>query len=216
MAAGWVCALAAACGPTGSDAHGGASARPATPQTADGAHGEPRDKQRRYSNTPILDGTRCAAFVPFVPNTFEGYRAKAAAEGKDIDLGEGASLALIRRGYWKPGSALEIEVVDAEQAKSLRDLFDHTRELERNVDVAVIKPISLHGYKALAQWNSTSRAARVSVLVESRYLVNLSLRPSDGIAASVALADKLDLAALAQLPLTEQIAASAASAPATR
>jgi hypothetical protein len=196
--------MAAACGPTGSDAHG-ASARPAA--SKDGVQDETRDKKRKFSNTPILDGTRCAAFVPFVPNTFEGYRAKAAAEGKDIDLGEGASLALIRRGYFKTGTALDIEVVDAAQAKPLRDLFERTRELERSAEAAVIKPFDLQGYKALAQWNSTSRNARVSVLVEGRYLVNLGLRPSDGIATIMALAEKLDLAGLAQLPMTEQIAA---------
>lgn len=197
--------MAAACGPTGNDAHGGASARPATSQ--DGAQGEARDKKRKFSNTPILEGTRCAAFVPFVPNEFEGYRAKAAAEGKDIDLGEGASLALIRRAYFKSGTALDIEVVDAGEAKPLRDLFERTREIERNVEAAVIKPFNVKGYKAFAQWNSTSRHARVSVLVESRYLVNLGLRPADGIATSMALAEKLDLAALAQLPVTAQIAA---------
>lgn len=200
-----MCAWAGACGPTGSDAHGGASARPVP--TQDGVQAETRDKKRKWSNTPVLDGTRCAAFVPFVPNTFEGYRAKDAAEGKDIDLGEGSSLALIRRGYYKTGTALDIEVVDTVQAKPLRDLFERTREEERNGTSAVIKAIKVQGYKALAQWNDTSRNARISVLVESRYLVNLSLRPADSIATTVALAEKLNLAGLAQLPVTDQIAA---------
>jgi hypothetical protein len=202
MAAGCVCALATACsaeqressvGPA-SDAH-------------DGAQAETRDKRRpKFSNTPLLDGTRCAAFVPFVPNSFEGYRAKNAAEGKDIELGEGASLALIRRGYFKTGTALDLEIVDTVQAKPLRQLFERTRELTRDSEAAVIKPTRISGYPALAQWNSTSRAARVSLLVESRYLVNLSLRPSDGIAAALALAQKLDLRGLAQLSVTDALA----------
>ena len=200
-----MCAWAGACGPRGSDAHGGANARPVP--TQDGAQAEQGDKKRKWSNTPILDGTRCAAFVPFVPNTFEGYRAKDAAEGKDIDLGEGSSLTLIRRGYFKTGTALDIEVVDTAQAKPLRELFERTREQERSGSTAVIKAINVQSYKALAQWNATSRNARVSVLVESRYLVNLSLRPTDSITTSVALAEKLNLAGLAQLPVTDPIAA---------
>ncbi|HKU41331.1 MAG TPA: hypothetical protein VJR89_24375, partial [Polyangiales bacterium] len=128
-------------------------------------------------------------------------------EGKDMDLGEGASLALIRRGYFKTGTALDIEIVDTVQAKPLRELFARTRELSRNTEAAVIKPTRIQGYDALAQWNSTSRNARVAVLVESRYLVNLSLRPSDGVATVLTLAQKLDLPGLAHLPVTGPVAA---------
>jgi hypothetical protein len=198
MAAVCLCGFGVACEPTGSDAHGGA--KPGT--QSEGAQAATREKKRKYSNTPILDGTRCAAFVPFVPDKFEGYRAKAAAEGKDIDLGEGRSLSLIRRGYFKTGTALEIEVVDAAQAKPLRDLFERTRELHRNATAAVIEPFSVQGHKALAQWNDNSRIARVSVLVEGQYLVNLSLRPADGVGTLKALAKKMDLAGLSHLPMT--------------
>ncbi|HKU39437.1 MAG TPA: hypothetical protein VJR89_14865, partial [Polyangiales bacterium] len=74
MAASCVCALVTACGAERRDA----SAAPEADEP-ESAQPETRDKRRpKFSNTPILDGTRCAAFVPFVPNTFEGYRAKNA------------------------------------------------------------------------------------------------------------------------------------------
>src|SRR5215510_13019900 len=123
MAASCVCALVTAC--SGERPEASSAAEASEPEAS--AQPETRDKRRpKFSNTPVLDGTRCAAFVPFVPNTFEGYRAKDAAEGKDIDLGEGSSLSLIRRGYYKTGTALDIEVVDTLQAKPLRDLFERT------------------------------------------------------------------------------------------
>src|SRR5262245_5366489 len=116
MAASCVCALVTAC--SGEPRGASSAADSETTESEATAQPETRDKRRpKFSNTPVLDGTRCAAFVPFVPNTFEGYRAKNAAEGKDIELGEGASLALIRRGYFKTGTALDIEIVDTVQAK---------------------------------------------------------------------------------------------------
>ena len=197
-----------ACGPNGSDAHVGARARPTSSIPAEPSP-QPRAarKGKRPDDEPTLDGTRCAAFLPFLPIAFEGYRAKAPAEGKDIELGEGAGLSVLKRGYFKNSTGLEIEIVDTERSKPLRALFEETRELERDNDTAVIKPIRVQGHKAVAQWNSTARAARVSVLVEGRYIVSLSLRPADNIATSVGLADKLELAGLAKLQTGEEIAA---------
>jgi hypothetical protein len=203
------CALCAVdCGPTGNDVHAGARGSTAAPQTRELEREATQKRARKKpSNEPVIDGTRCAALVPFLPATFEGYRAKAGAEGKDIDLGEGAGVALLKRGYYKSGTSLDIEIVDTEQAKPLRALFEETRELERDTDVAVIKSMRIQGHKAVAQWNSTSKSARVAVLVEGRYLVNLNLRPADSIATSVALAEKFELAQLAKLQSADEIAA---------
>lgn len=196
---------ASSCGSTGSDAHG--AARPAAGHES----AELSDKSKRgmtgKSNEPKLDGTRCAAFVPFLPSTVEGFRAKGPAEGSDIDLGEGAALAVLRRGYWKPGSGLDLEIVDTERGKRLRDVFENSRELDRSNDAAVIKAIKVQGHKAVAQWNSTSKAARVSILLSDRYLVNLNLRPEEGVDRAIAIAEKLELAELAALQPSAQIAA---------
>lgn len=146
-------------------------------------------------------------FLPLVPSTFEGFKAKAQPEGKDIDLGEGAALSILKRAYFKTSTALEIEIVDTEQAKPLRTLFEKTRELDRDTEAAVIKSMKVQGHKAVAQWNSTTKAARVTVLVDGRYLVNLSLRPTDNISSSLSLAEKLELSELTKLAADNEIAA---------
>jgi hypothetical protein len=208
-----------ACGPSGSDAHVGARARPAAPKPevsnpdAELAAAPARKrKERRTKRTvdpdgaPNLDGTRCAAFVPLLPATLDGWRAKAPAEGKDIDLGEGANIVLLRRGYFKNSTALDVEIVDTEGGKPLRDLFERTRDLERDGESAVIKAIRVHGHKALAQWNDDSNMARVTILVDGRYLVHVSMRPTDGVAGAIGLADKLDLETLGELSSDDQVA----------
>jgi len=215
---------ASGCGPTGSDAHVGARTRPttavaggadaATAAPAESARAlraqakhKPRKSPQPLPTDPVLEGVRCAAFVPFLPPTFEGYRAKSVAEGKDIDLGEGAGLALLKRGYFKSSTALDLEIVDTAQSKPLRTLFERTRALEHDGEAAVIKPIRVQGHAALAQWNSTAKATRVTVLVAERYLVHVTLRPSEGLAGAIELASKLDLAGLAELERSDKLAA---------
>ncbi len=191
-----VASCALQCGSTGNDVQL-ATRAPEEP----GASGEPQPaKSKRIPELvsgDALDGTRAATFLPLVPKSFEGFRAKADAEGKDIDLGEGSGFAVLKRSYAKGGTWLEIEVVDTEGAKPLRTLFEKTRELERDTQEAVIKRIKVQGHDAIAQWNQTARAARVTVLVAQRYLVNLHMRPADGIAGAVSLAEKVELEKLA-------------------
>ncbi len=211
----WVALWAVGCGPTGNDTHVGARAtdaseaaeRAAAPGSKRGAIRSRKHSGNKASNKPKLDGTRCAAFVPFLPATVEGYRAKGPAEGSDFDLGEGAAIAVLRRGYFKPGISLDIEIVDTERGKRLRDVFEQTRAIDRSTETAVIKPATVLGHKAVAQWNSTTKGARVSVLLESRYLVNLHLRPATDVEGALAAAHALNLAELAQLRPSEQIAA---------
>jgi hypothetical protein len=197
-----VCALH--CGSTGNDVQV-ATRAPSEPDSAEPERGQAK-KIRVLATGDELDDMHAASFLPLVPKSFEGFRAKSDPEGRDIDLGEGASFAVLKRGYAKGGVWLEIEVVDTEGSKALRALFDKTRELDRDTQDAVIKAIKVQGYKAVAQWNTTSRDARVTVLVDNRYLVNVRVRPADGIAAAVGLAEKIEFSELAKLPADSEIA----------
>jgi hypothetical protein len=197
-----LCALE--CGSTGNDVQV-ATRAPSEPDSAEPEPGQAK-RIRVLATGDELEDMHAASFLPLVPKSFEGFRAKSDPEGRDIDLGEGASFAVLKRGYAKGGVWLEIEVVDTEGSKALRALFDKTRELDRDTQEAVIKAIKVQGYKAVAQWNTTSRDARVTVLAENRYLVNVRVRPADGIANAVSLAEKIDFTELAKLPADSEIA----------
>jgi hypothetical protein len=193
------------CGSTGNDVQV-ATRAPSEPES----DGEPQPGEtkrlRVLATGDELEDMHAAAFLPLVPKSFEGFRAKSDPEGRDIDLGEGARFTVLKRGYAKGGVWLEIEIVDTEGSKALRALFEKTRELDRDTKDAVIKPIKVQGNEAVAQWNSTSKDARVTVLAENRYLVNVRVRPADGIAAAVALAEKVELDELAKTPAGSEIA----------
>jgi hypothetical protein len=198
-----LCALH--CGSAGNDVQV-ATRAPSEPEST----GEPQPGEakrlRVLATGDELEDMHAASFLPLVPKSFEGFRAKSDPEGRDIDLGQGASFAVLKRGYAKGGVWLEIEIVDTEGSKALRTLFDKMRELDRDTQDAVIKPIKVQGNKAVAQWNSTSKDARVTVLAENRYLVNVRVRPADGVEAAVSLAEKIELGELAKLPADSEIA----------
>lgn len=203
-----VCALGAAqCGQTGNDLQLESPRHSAPSAAAKNEKEAPKAKHMpELLSGDALAGTRAATFSPLVPSKFEGFKAKAEPEGKDIDLGEGAGLSVLKRAYYKGGTALEIEVVDTMEAKPLRTLFDKTREVELHNESAVVKPVKVQGQKAYAQWNSTGRASRVTVLVDNRFLVNLSLRPTDSITAGLDLAEKLEFSELQKLSANDELA----------
>jgi hypothetical protein len=79
------------------------------------------------------------------------------------------------------------------------------------------------GFKALTQWLEATKVARTSVLVAERFLVNVSVKPADSVALSIAVADKLDWAGLEKLatqpaapiePVAEPIEPGSPAAPA--
>lgn len=183
------------CGSTGNDVQV-ATRAPSNPAATEAEPAKAK-RLRELATGDDLEGTHAVSFLPLLPKSFEGFRAKADAEGKDVDLGDGAGFAVLKRSYSKGSTWLEIEIVDTDGAIALRTLFERTREIERNTQEAVIKPIKVQGQKAIAQWNRTSGDARVSVLIENRYIVNVRVRPADGIASAVSLAEKVELEKLA-------------------
>jgi hypothetical protein len=159
-------------------------------------------KRVRRPAVNISSGTAWRGLTFFVPDVLEGYRARTASDGHDMSLGAGVGFLTVKRAYAKDNLLLEIELIDAAHCERVRDLFNRARELQRETDSVVIRPIKVQGQKALVQWLDGTRVARVSVLVADRFLMNANLKPADSPAAGIALAQKLDWEALEKLALT--------------
>jgi hypothetical protein len=159
-------------------------------------------KRVRRPPLNISSGTAWRALTFFVPDVLEGYRARTASDGHDMYLGAGVGFLTVKRAYGKDNVLLELELIDAAHCERVRDLFNHARELQRETDSVVIRPLKVQGQKALVQWLDATRVARVSVLVAERFLLNANLKPAESPAASIALAQKLDWQALEKLALT--------------
>jgi hypothetical protein len=161
--------------------------------------GKPPKSQR--SKRPVIKNTGDAwlALKFFLPDVLEGYRARMAIEGRDISLGADLGLLSVRRAYGnKEDLMIEVELIDVTACERVRDLFNRSRELQRDGEKAVIRPMRVHGQKALSQWLDATQTARTSVLVADRFLVNANVKPADSPAPSIAFVEKLDWAALEQ------------------
>ena len=171
------------------------------------------------SKRPVIKNTGDAwlALKFFLPDILEGYRARMAIEGRDISLGADLGLLSVRRAYGnKEDLMIEVELIDVTACERVRDLFNRSRELQRDTEKAVIRPMRVHGQKALSQWLDATKTARTSVLVADRFLVNANVKPADSTAPSIAFVEKLDWAALEQFataPIVTPETAALASQP---
>jgi hypothetical protein len=167
------------------------------------AHGEQAaaSKPGRRSKRPQIKNTGSAwrALMFFLPDKFEGYRARMAIEGRDVSLGPELGLISVRRAYGnKDDLMIEVELIDVSQSPRVRELFNRSRELQRESEKAVIRPLRVHGQKALSQWLDSTKTARTSVLVADRFLVSANVKPAASVAPSLDFVQKLDWAALEQ------------------
>jgi hypothetical protein len=173
----------------------------------------------RHSKRPVIKNTGDAwlALKFFLPDILEGYRARMAIEGRDISLGADLGLLSVRRAYGnKADLVIEVELIDVTACERVRDLFNRSRELQRDTEKAVIRPMRVHGQKALSQWLDATKTARTSVLVADRFLVNANVKPADSTAPSIAFVETLDWAALEQFataPIVPPETAALASQP---
>jgi hypothetical protein len=147
----------------------------------------------------LSSGTAWRALAFFVPDVLDGFRARTATEGRDLMLGGGMGFISVKRAYAKDNVQLELELIDTAHCERVRDVFNRSRELQREADTVVIRPLKIQGQKALAQWLDSTKVARTSVLVADRFLLNANVKPADSPAASIALVEKLDWDALDKL-----------------
>jgi hypothetical protein len=157
---------------------------------------ELRRAQRAKMNST---GTLWRELTFFVPDTIDGFRARTISEGRDIELGAAGAVVSIRRAYAQGDVWLELELLDTADSERVRNVFNRARDVTRDSARAVIRPLRVKNHKALTQWLAASKVARTSVLVSDRFLVNVSVKPADSPAPSIALADKLDWAAVEKL-----------------
>ena len=164
-----------------------------------------RRSRRAAFNLNTSHSWRALAF--FVPDSIDGYRARTATEGHDLVAAPQAGVLSVKRSYsGKDDVVADLELLDTAHGARVRNVFNRAREVQRENDKVVIRPMKIEGHKALAQWFDTTHVARISVLVDDRFLFNANVKPADSPAPAIALAQKLDwdrLAALASDPPVE-------------
>ncbi|HEX4351872.1 MAG TPA: hypothetical protein VHZ95_03140, partial [Polyangiales bacterium] len=158
--------------------------------------------KRRRSPPPKSMGDTWRGLAFFVPDSIEGYRARSVTEGRDLGLVDDLGFVTIRRAYGKDDQMYELEVLDISHCEKVRDVFNRSREIQRETASAVIRPMRVQNHKALTQWFDSTHTARTSVLVADRFLVNLNVKPADSPEPSLTFIEKLNWPALDQYATT--------------
>ncbi|HEY2735990.1 MAG TPA: hypothetical protein VGI70_18460 [Polyangiales bacterium] len=177
-----------------------------------------RKGKRRRAPAPKSTGDTWRGLAFFVPDSIEGYRARSVTEGRDLGLVDDLGFVTIKRAYGKDDRMYELELLDVSHCEKMRDVFNRSREIQRETATAVIRPTRVQNHKALTQWFDSTHTARTSVLVADRFLVNLNVKPADSPEPSLTFIEKLDWPALDRYaatpaPLDPTLDISAATAP---
>jgi hypothetical protein len=160
--------------------------------------GEPVDEQR---------------LLPILPDQLDGYVAEGPATARRVSVPNGGALTTVKRTYKKDASTLELEVIDSLHSPNIRSIVKLSAQIETDTASVVRKPEKVGAYTAIAQWHAATSMARIGVLVDDRFIVNVNLNPASAFEPGLELARKLDLAPLAKL--SAEVAAEAKAKPAT-
>lgn len=148
---------------------------------------------------PSLPTINWEKFLPFAPDSLDGYVAEGPAEGRTVQLSKGAALPTLKRVYHRDKLSMELEFVDATHAPMVRTLVEVMQNQDQSQDEKIMKGIVINGYKGVIQWHPETRAGRAAVVIEGRYVVNVKISPTTSPDPAIAMLKKLDLEGFAAL-----------------
>lgn len=139
--------------------------------------------------------------VPFVPDKVGGYQAERPLKGSTAGIG-GLQQSRVKRRYARGDKKLRLEIIDTSMVPMLRTGFAMARSMHRDSTEGITRGLDVSSQPGVLQWRSSSKRAKLTLLVGGRFLVALKLRPvkgGDEVDEIVSLAKSLDLGALAKL-----------------
>jgi hypothetical protein len=175
------------------------------------------------STTPIEgEPVDQARLIQLLPEQLDGYVADAPVVARRVNVPNGGALTTVKRTYKKDASSLELEIIDSLHSPNIRSIVKLSAQVEANTPSVVRKPEKVGEHLAIAQWHQATHMARIGVLVNDRFIVNVNVGPTGSPDLGLELARKLDLTPLVTLAAevaleakTKAAAPGAAVEPAT-
>jgi hypothetical protein len=133
------------------------------------------------------------------PDAIAGFAASGPAEHRGTPLPNGGQVPLIQRDYARDVFKLRLDISDALQAPSLRQLVTSRQGQERKAAGVDFRGMLVAGQPAIVQWHETNRTAVVNMVIEGRFMANVKVSPAENAELALEVANALPVAAIAAL-----------------
>lgn len=135
----------------------------------------------------------------FLPDTLGDFAATGEAQRRiNVRQDSEAQLPNATRLYRRDDVYSKVQLLDARAFANLRDPVLQLQGTKRSSANAKTEGRKVGAYPATLQWTLANHTARISLVLEDRIVVNLSVAPCDDLAQAETLIQKLDLIEIAK------------------
>jgi hypothetical protein len=136
--------------------------------------------------------------APLLPDKLGDYAADGEVKGSTNTMGS-MKISEVKRRYKAGDKKLRVEISDAWLVPMLRTGFAMAQAVNQDSSEGIQKGVKINGQPAILKWRKARKRGRLTIMVGGRFMMKLSLRPSEDPDEVVKLAKGLDLSALAKL-----------------
>lgn len=136
---------------------------------------------------------------PFLPDRLGEFSSAGELKGKTVSLGKMKATTVNRPYAAKKGPKLRVEIIDTSMAPMMRVGFATINAYDEDSTEGKKKATRVKDNPAFLQWHKQRSRGNITILVASRFLVKLTLRPCAKPEDLTAAANTIDLAGLAKV-----------------
>jgi hypothetical protein len=136
--------------------------------------------------------------APFAPEKLAEFVASGELDGSTGGMGK-MQVSRVKRRYKAGKQTARLEITDTSLVPMLRAGFAMAAHVHEDSTRGMKKGIKVGDSPGMLEWRKSSKRAKVTLLVGGRYMVQLTLRPSDDPEAVMKLVKLLETGKLAEL-----------------
>jgi hypothetical protein len=136
--------------------------------------------------------------APLLPDKLGDFATDGELKGSTNTVGA-MKISEVKRRYKAGDKKLRVEIADAWLVPMLRTGFAMAQMVNQDSTEGVKKGVKVNGQPGIVEWRKARQRGKLTIMVGGRFLMKLSLRPTDSPDEVVKLAKGLDLATLAKL-----------------
>ena len=148
--------------------------------------------------SPAGDVVNWRKLEPLLPAKLGSFEADGELKGATNAMGA-MKISTVKRSYKAGDRRLRAEIADAWLVPMLRSGFAMAQLVKQDSSEGVKKGVKVSGQPGLLEWRKARKRGKLTILIADRFLLKLSLEPSEEPDEVVKLAADLALDKLAKL-----------------